>query len=143
MKKRNLATLAMIGISAALFVTGCQNQGESEQERGLEEFSSDMDAFYNSLNAEGQNKFKQLDAQHKMMAIEMSRQSCSGQNSCSGMGGCATALHQCAGANACKGGGGFPIQDRNKAVEIQYNNQMRQRQKANGNMDEEPSNKSK
>jgi hypothetical protein len=141
MKKRDLTNLAMLGIAAGLAASGCQQQGERDQKRpsnnkasAAEQLSPDMQAFYSSLSAEEQKKFMQLDAQHKMMAVEMANQNCGGQNKCSGMGGCATSQHQCAGQNACKGQGGPPVHDPNKAVEVQYNNQMGQRQKTNGGM---------
>jgi len=137
MKKSDLAKLAMLGISAGLMVGGCQKQGgtgTSGQATADEQVSSDMQSFYNSLNPEAQKKFSQLDAQHKMMAVEMAHQSCNGKNSCKGMGGCKTSQHACGGQNGCKGQGGAPVKDPNKAVEIQYKNQMNQRQNTNGGM---------
>jgi hypothetical protein len=142
MKKRDLATLAMLGISAGLIVSGCQKQGGPGGNKGQmgykgsadERMSSDMQSYYNSLSPDAQQKFMQLDAQHKMMAVEMAQQTCSGQNKCASMGGCATSQHQCAGKNGCQGQGGAPVRDPNKAVEVQYNNQMLQRQKSNGGM---------
>lgn len=138
MKKRDLATLAILGISAGLLVGGCQKRGaggpSNTKASAAEQLSPDMQAFYNSLSAESQQKFMQLDAQHKMMAIEMSQQSSGNKNQCSGFGGCETSQHACAGQNACKGQGGNPIRDPNKAVDIQYKNQTSQRQKTNGGM---------
>ena len=133
MKRRDLTTLAMIGISAGLMVGGCQpNDGRSNNKAAADEqLSPDMQSFYSSLSSDAQQKFMQLDAQHKMMAVEMANQSCNGKNKCSGMGGCSTAEHQCAGQNGCKGQGGAPIKDPNKAVEAQYKNQIGQRQKTN------------
>jgi hypothetical protein len=137
-KKRELATLAMIGISAGLMVTGCQQvetPGGNGKGSADEQLSSDMQTFFNALSPETQRKFNQLDAQHKMMAIEMAQQQCNAKNSCEGMGGCAASpQHSCAGKNACKGQGGAPIKDPNKAVEVQYNNQMMQREKINSGM---------
>jgi hypothetical protein len=130
MKKKDLIALAMLGISAGL-LGGCHKDpktGRAEQ-GSMEKLSPDMKAFYESLSPEAQQKFMQLDAQHKMMAIEMSNQSCNQQNQCGGMGGCATSTHECGGQNSCKGEGGAPIQDSNKAVEMQYTNQMKERQK--------------
>lgn len=145
MKRRDLTTLAMIGISAGLVVGGCQNDGRDGRSNNKaaadEQMSPDMKSFYSSLSSDMQQKFMQLDAQHKMMAVEMANQSCNGKNKCSGMGGCATAEHQCAGQNGCKGQGGAPIKDPNKAVEAQYNNQMGQRQKMNNGLAPSGSNK--
>lgn len=124
MKKRDLATLAMIGISAGLMAGGCQKYGSSHKGSAQEVSSPDMTAFQQSLSQESQAKFKQLDAQHKMMAIEMANQKCNGKNKCSSMGGCETSEHACAGQNGCKGQGGAPIKDPSKAVEVQYKNQM-------------------
>jgi hypothetical protein len=140
MKKRDLTALVMIGISAGLVVGGCQQQG-SRNEVGPnnkasadEQMSPDMQAFYSSLSPDAQNKFMQLDAQHKMMAVEMANQDCKGQNKCATMGGCKTDQHDCKGKNGCKGQGGAPIKDPNKAVEVQFNNQMLQRQRTNSGM---------
>lgn len=136
MKKRELAKLAMLGISAAMMV-GCKAQGDAsaeDQPPSDQQLSSDMQSFYNSLNPEAQQKFNQLDAQHKMMAVEMAQQSCNGKNKCSGMGGCSTSQHACAGQNSCKGQGGAPVKDPNKAVEVQFKNQTNQRQNLNQDM---------
>lgn len=135
MKKRDLATLAMIGISAGLLVGGCQQQNKSSTKMSAaEQMSPDMQTFYNSLSPEGQRKFMELDAQHRMMAIEMSNQKCTGKNNCASMGGCATAAHACAGQNGCKGQGGTPVRDSNRAVEVQHRNQTNQRQRMNNQM---------
>lgn len=136
MKKRNLATLAMLGIGVGLAVGGCQQQGNKGNNKGSadEQMSPDMESYYKSLSPDAQQKFMQLDAQHRMMAVEMAHQSCSGKNKCAGMGGCATASHKCAGKNSCKGQGGAPIKDANKAVEAQYQNQMNQRQQMSSGM---------
>lgn len=137
MKNRDLTTLAMIGISAGLVVGGCgQKDGKTSYYKAsaAEQLSSDMQAFYSSLSPDAQQKFMQLDAQHKMMAVEMANQSCNGRNKCAGMGGCAATDHKCAGQNSCKGNGGAPVKDPNKAVEVQLRNQMNQRQNASGNM---------
>ena len=135
MKKNELAMLAMIGISAGLMVGGCQKNGPDRNKVSADEqMSPDMKSYYNSLSPDAQKKFMELDAQHKMMAIEMAHQSCKGQNKCAGMGGCGTADHKCSGQNSCKGQGGAPVKDANKAVEVQYKNQMNQRQNTNGGM---------
>lgn len=138
MKKCDLATLAMIGISAGLMVSGCQQKNgtnpSSNKASAAEQLSPDMQAFYSSLSPEAQQQFMQLDAQHKMMAVEMANQSCNHKNSCAGMGGCASVEHQCAGQNGCKGQGGAPVKNPNKAVEVQYKNQTSQRQSTNGGM---------
>ena len=135
MKKNDLAMLAMIGISAGLMVGGCQKNGPDRNKASAgEQMSPDMQSYYNSLSSDAQKKFMELDAQHKMMAVEMAHQSCKGQNKCAGMGGCGTPDHKCAGQNSCKGQGGVPIKEASKAVEVQYKNQMNQRQNTNGGM---------
>lgn len=138
MKKNDLVTLAMVGISAGLMVGGCQKGGtDHNKASAAEQISPDMQVFYNSLSVDMQKKFMQLTAQHKMMAVEMAQQSCSGHNKCAGMGGCGTADHKCAGLNSCKGQGGAPVKDPNKAVEAQFN-QMNQRKDTNGGMGNSP-----
>ncbi len=136
MKKNDLAKLAMIGISAGLMVGGCQQKNGPDRNKASadEQMSPDMQSYYNSLSSDAQKKFMELDAQHKMMAVEMAHQSCKGQNKCAGMGGCGTVDHKCAGQNSCKGQGGNPVKDASKAVEVQYKNQMDQRQNTNGGM---------
>ena len=137
MKKGELAKLALLGISAGLMVGGCHQKkdtGTASQGSADEQMSQDMQSFYSSLSSDAQKKFVQLDAQHKMMAVEMAQQGCHAKNKCAAMGGCATSDHGCAGLNACKGQGGAPVKDANKAVEIQYKNQMAQRSKTSGGM---------
>lgn len=136
MKKRDLAKLALLGISAGLMATGCQQGGKSGNKTAAaeEKMNSDMQAFYSSLSPSAQQKFIELDAQHRMMAMEMIQSACKGKNSCKGMGGCGTQTHACAGKNSCKGQGGARIQDPNKAVEVQFKNQMQQRQQMQNNM---------
>ncbi len=131
MKKKDLATLAMIGISAGLIAGGCQkkpketnggnnNNGSHRNGNSAAQIAAEMKSFYNSLSPDAQKKFMSLDAKHKMMALEMANQSCNGKNACAGMGGCASADNACAGQNGCKGHGGPPVKDPNKAVNIQY-----------------------
>ena len=134
MNKRDLATLAVIGIGVA---TGCQKAGGATEENSHYDLPSQKDeghshkaslnkqAFYNSLSTEGKRKFSTLNAQHQMMAIEMANQSCNGKNECAGMGGCKSANNSCAGKNACKGQGGSPVHDNNKVVMIQHHKQMK------------------
>ena len=126
MKKRDLATLAMIGVSAGLLIGGCQ-QGRNTPPRSntaaAEQVSPDMQSFYSSLSADSKRKFMELDNQHRMMAIEMANQSDYGQNQCSGMGGCKADGH-----------GGPVSRDPNKAVDAQYKNQMQQRGQMNNGM---------
>ena len=146
MKKRDLMTLALIGISAG-FLDGCQKQGErgGKVAAADEQVGTDIEAFAKTLSPDAQQKFSALDAQHKAMAIEMTEQKCNGQNKCKGMGGCKVADqtcgspsgcpskgHACAGLNDCKGQGGAPVKDANQAVNVQYTNQTQQRQKASG-----------
>ncbi len=131
MKKRDLTALAMIGITAGLaMTTGCQKQDKKSsdgKEMTAEKMSPEMQSFHNSLSPDAQKKFMELDAQHKMMAMEMANQSCNGRNACAGMGGCATASHSCAGLNSCKGQGGRPVRDADKSVGIQHNMQANER----------------
>lgn len=137
MKKNTLTCLALLGITAALGVIGCQNQTQTHSNnKGAadEQITPDMQAFFNSLTPEAQKQFTQLDAEHKMMAIEMMQSSCAGKNSCKGLGGCATASHSCAGKNGCKGEGGAPLKNPSDAVSVQFTNQMGEREKATDGM---------
>ena len=131
MKKRDVAALAVLGISAGLVVGGCgqKNGSSSNRVEAAEhgQMSPDMQAFYASLSPDAQKKFMALDAQHKMMVMEMANQGCNGQNSCRGMGGCANAKNSCAGENACKGQGGAPVKNADEAVDVQYRHQMGER----------------
>lgn len=133
MNKWDLNRLALIGMSAGLALSGCQNTiDDSEKKKSsdqLDDLSTDMETFFRSLSPKAQKKFRKLDAQHKMMAVEMADQKCHGRNSCAGMGGCSTADHECAAMNECKGHGGAPVRDADKAVEIQYQKQMENSQK--------------
>ncbi len=135
MKKKDLASLAVIGISAGLIVSGCEqnvsnekgdtnNKKQPQTNSAAMHSQSDMDQFAASLSPEAKKKFTELDSHHKMMSMEMAHQSCKGQNECKGMGGCKTTKNSCAGQNGCKGEGGPPVKDPNKAVDVQYQNQM-------------------
>lgn len=137
MKKLNLAALALLGLSAGLIASGCHQSGDrsgNKTSAAEEELNDDMQAFYASLSPAAQQKFLELDAQHRMMVIQMMNQPGTGQNSCKGMGGCKTTQHTCAGLNACKGQGGPRITDPNKAVDVQYRNQVQQRKNLNNSM---------
>ncbi|NGX60758.1 MAG: hypothetical protein K940chlam9_00226 [Chlamydiae bacterium] len=144
MKKQSLATLAVMGISAGLIVTGCDKNSEkngasrngsnsNNKASAAEQMSPSMKSFHNSLSNEGKKKFMELDAEHKMKAVEMTNQSCQGQNKCEGMGGCGSENNSCSGHNSCKGQGGKPVKDPNKAVKTQHNNQIEQRGHMQGN----------
>lgn len=143
MKNRNSrkdwATLALMGISAGLIVSSCEkgnadhNKDPKTNKNNQNQLSPEMKAFYSSLSPASKQKFAELDAQHRMMAVEMASQSCNGENRCAGMGGCAAEQHACAGKNECKAKGGPPVKNPDRAVDVQYNNQTLQRQKANSN----------
>jgi hypothetical protein len=130
MDKKELARLALLGISAGLMVTGCQKEQTGDPPSN-QEVNGDIESFYNSLTPKAKQQFMQLDTQHKMLAIELYQQHCKGENNCADMGGDATSQHACAGQNTCKGGGGAPLRDPNKAVEIQFNHQMKYRHQIN------------
>ncbi len=128
MKKKDLVKLAMVGMSAGILMTGCQSKKGSSKQSYLsadEPVSADQQKFFSSLFSASQSKYQQLDSQHRQMAKQMTEQSCKGQNQCKSLGGCKSAQNNCAGLNGCKGqSGGNPIKDPNKAVELQYRNQM-------------------
>lgn len=113
MKKRNLSTLALIGIGAGLVLGGCQKNKPSMPSASVgiasaaEQTVSDVESFYNSLSDEAKKKFDQLDSTHQKMAMEMMNQN-----------------QSCNGKNGCKGQGGAPLKDPNKAVDEQFNAQM-------------------
>lgn len=135
MKKKDLAILAMLGISTGLLVSGCAKSNKSSN-LSADEQKAPVDAgkFYNMLSDEGKKKFDQLDDKHKKAAVMMFNQSCKGQNSCAGLGGCDTSAHECAGKNDCKGQGGAPIKDAISAVKVQYDQQLKERGKASQSM---------
>ncbi|MCP5469024.1 MAG: hypothetical protein H7A36_00770 [Chlamydiales bacterium] len=130
MKKRDLASLAVIGVSAGLMLGGCQQMQKKaapkpqHEAAATHQMSPEMKAFYSTLSPDAQKEFMELDAHHKMMAMEMAEQKCAGKNDCKGMGGCKTANNACAGKNGCKGEGGPPVKDHDEAVHVQHNNQM-------------------
>lgn len=132
MKKRDLLTLALIGMGAGLMLGACQTNQNPPKTAAAEQGNPESDAFYKSLSSDSQKKFDQLDAQHKAMAMEMTHATCKGKNSCKGQGGCKTSTHDCAGLNDCKGQGGEPAKDPNKAVDLQYKNQTKQRSQTGG-----------
>ncbi|MFN0064660.1 MAG: hypothetical protein ACKVOH_00300 [Chlamydiales bacterium] len=132
MRKRDLVSLALIGVSAGLVISGCQAAQKGtvkpqQETQPTSTMSPEMKAFYSTLSQESQKQFMGLDAQHKMMSMEMANQKCNGKNECAGMGGCATANHSCAGENSCKGEGGAPVKSPEDAVSAQYKHQMQQR----------------
>lgn len=128
MKKRDLAVLAAIGMSAGAIVAGCTTNvsidtkgGDEENDKPADEQAgTTMESFKSTLSPEAKKKFDELDAKHKMMSVEMSNQECNGKNKCAGMGGCGTHKNSCAGKNSCKGEGGAPVKSPNDAVDVQH-----------------------
>lgn len=125
MKKKDLLSLSLLGLSAglgvAVGVTGCQQHDKRPNTEAAEQMNPDVQSFYSSLTPEAQKKFNELDPQHQMMSMEMTKQQCNGKNQCKGLGGCRTKNHECAGLASCKGQGGPPLKDPSKAVDAQYN----------------------
>lgn len=76
MKKKDLSTLAMIGISAGLLIGGCQQsqQGTNSTWSNIEKLSTELHSFYNSLSPEGKQKFLGLDLDSKRRAFELSKE---------------------------------------------------------------------
>ena len=102
MKKKDLTKLAMLGIGAGLLMGGCQDQSKQKSDSKdesnnapHEEMAQDIQTFAASLSPEAKKQFMELDAKHKMMALEMTHQSCNGKNACKGMGGCKSDANSC------------------------------------------------
>ncbi len=62
MRKKSLLGLAVMGVMASLLFAGCQGGGMMPK---------NMQAFYNQLDPETQDKFKQLDEKYRKMAVEI------------------------------------------------------------------------
>ena len=102
MKKNKLMSLALLGISAVSLVTnGCGKASGDDM-------TPEMKSFYEQLTPEAQQKFLQLDTEHKKMAVNFANQYCKGESQCGG--------------------------HREQEVEKLYKQQMQQRQKLNQNM---------
>lgn len=77
MKKRDLAALMMIGVSAALLIGGCQQkqQGQAGQPQSSANYEGAAQGqsknFVTALSADNQKKFNELDDQHKQAAVDM------------------------------------------------------------------------
>lgn len=73
MKKQQLATFIALGISSAFLIAGCQKQANKDTTPGTTAAADSMDpqaqSFYNSLSADAQIKFNQLDGMHKNKAM--------------------------------------------------------------------------
>lgn len=87
-----------MGISFGLVVGGCR-KAEAEQ------MSPEMKSFYEQLTPDAQQKFLELDAQHKKTAMQIVESYCKSESQCRG--------------------------HREQAVERQYSHQMQQRSQTN------------
>lgn len=84
MKKRDLAALMMIGVSAALLIGGCQQKqpgpaGQGPGPQGQAPTTShyegaDQKAFVNQLSSDNQKKFNDLDPKRKQAAVDAANQ---------------------------------------------------------------------
>ncbi|MCH9627941.1 MAG: hypothetical protein S4CHLAM2_15900 [Chlamydiales bacterium] len=89
MKKRNLAKLALMGVSAGLLVGAAPSQ-------------ADIQTFYQGLSSEAQNAFNELDASQQMQTVELA-QSCGsfgGSSSC-GASSCSGSSSRMGGSSSC------------------------------------------
>ncbi len=115
MKKIDLASLALLGITAGLTVSSCQecpsrpSNPSSHHTAAAEQMNPEMDAFFNRLSPASKRKFMDMDEQHRAMAMELTNASCKGPHNCGGT-------------------------DPNESVQIQYQNQMQQRSQMNRTM---------
>lgn len=78
MKKKDLASLAMIAISAGFLIAGCQQKPAANSNpnapSAAQAAPADVSAFRNSLSSDSQKQFDALDAQHKSMAMQKAKE---------------------------------------------------------------------
>lgn len=78
MKKRNLATLALMGITMGLLTTSFTANDQQT-------FSPEEKTFYDMLDENGKKEFSELDTKHRKMALSTIEQSCKAEHECKGI----------------------------------------------------------
>lgn len=78
--------------------------------------TSEEQAFFNKLNSNAQEMFKNMHHDARKLAMQAEQHGCKAKNDCKGQGGCKSDNNSCGGQNECKGNGGCKV-DANKAVE--------------------------
>lgn len=70
MKKRDLATLAVMVISAGLLIGGCQQKNGQAAGSDATQMTADAQGFFNALSPENQKKFNEMDEANKKAAVD-------------------------------------------------------------------------
>ncbi len=124
MKKKDLASLALLGLASGMLVS-CQQTGMDKNDKngnGSRMEQTQMTPaekdFYNKLDKDGQRKFEKMNERQRDAAMDAHKAGCKGKNDCKGMGGCKTNAHDCKGENSCRGRGGCAVDDANEAVDM-------------------------
>lgn len=157
MKKRNLRTLALMGIASGVILSQTVDANERGNQTAIssllatntssqpatrtEPDPNDGNLGYHlmteeelmlELNDEGQKMYKELDPSNKKLALEVASKRCANTSACKGLNACKTDKNSCAGQGSCKGQGKCAISDKNLAVKLVYDKMMKKRAAANG-----------
>lgn len=141
MKKKDLAMLALLGLTSGMMIS-CKTGQHKEGQPGKKDLpgktagqvapsaqpmTAEEKAFYGKLNAEGKRTFEQMNSADRQKSIQTANAGCKGKNICKGLGGCETDDHACKGMNDCKGKGGCAVTDPNDAVQMTKQSTMQQK----------------
>jgi hypothetical protein len=134
MKKPDLKSLALMGITGGLFLSSqCnaadyQSKGAPQNQNKAMHQSKEMSEseLMEKLDANHKAMFKDMTPEGKKMALKLANQTCAGTNECKGLNACKTDDNGCAGKGGCKGQSKCSFKDKNKAVEA-ANQHMQQK----------------
>lgn len=132
MKKKNLASLAFIGLSSGLLITYPLLSEDSSTDPNSENVGYHLmteDELFSLLNAKGRALYKSLSPEGKKLALETASARCNGTNQCKGLNACRTDKNDCAGQGACQGQGKCALSDKNLAVKLVAKKMAEKREK--------------
>jgi hypothetical protein len=148
MNKKNLAKLALCGITSGLLVSATgttsttgtkdttvksdakQDSSDAYQRGNITFHEMTESELVLQLNAEGQATYNKLSPEGKALALKVASSSCTGENPCAGLNACKTDSNDCAGKGKCKGFGKCSIADKNLAVKLVADKMAKKRESA-------------
>jgi hypothetical protein len=143
MKRQDLMSLALLGLTAAGLVGGNTLSAEEATNgapkaecacpaAACKPMTAEQQAFYGKLNDQGKQMFIKMDMEGRNMAMQTAK-AAPGKNSCAGLNGCAApGKNDCMGKGSCKGTSVKGFSDPNKAVQVTYDKMMAKRQGMQG-----------
>ena len=132
MKNREFKTLALVGLTTGLLISGqaaqAKDNGTDSQKNEYKDPNSENMGYHIytkqelmlELNEDGIKMFNSLSPEGQALALKVASVRCQATNQCKGLNACKTEKNDCMFKGACKGQGKCAFSNKNDAVKAVY-----------------------